>query len=274
MSMTCNRKWCTRQCVSGTPYCQVHLADHILTAISTDKHLYASIKQQLFRPFTRAERLILVLTYGSPSPMSTWEIAATLDLAESTIRRKLHLILERTSLHLQKFSEILYPFSPNVEDQVITGICEFNDELITYLAKHPNELYHFDPRKFERLIAHIMRSLGFEVELTAPVRDGGCDIIAFNADNLGIRTKYVVECKRYRQDRPVGVELVRSLYGVKLQNQAEHAVLATTSYFTRGAIHFAKDPEVLNLHLKDLTEIRKLLKVCPVNKPDDIFPDR
>jgi restriction system protein len=98
------------------------------------------------------------------------------------------------------------------------------------------------------------------VELTAPTRDGGCDIIAFSVNELGIQSKYIIECKRYRPDCPVGVRLVRSLYGIKDSKQAQHAILATTSYFTRDAIAFAENPSVLGLHLKDINDISEWLK--------------
>ena len=83
----------------------------------------------------------------------------------------------------------------------------------------------------------------------------GRDIIAIGTDHFGIRTNYIVECKRYSLTRPVRVELVRSLYGVKQQQQADHAILATTSYFTKDAVKFSDSPTVWNLHLKGFEEI-------------------
>ena len=118
---------------------------------------------------------------------------------------------------------------------------------------------HNTSRDFERLIAHLLETTGFDVELTAASRDGGYDIVAFSSDSIGIKTKYIVECKRYHPDNPVGVQLVRSLYGIKDLNKAQHAVLATTSYFTRDAIAFKEKPSVLGLHYKDVNDIMALL---------------
>jgi CRISPR/Cas system Type II protein with McrA/HNH and RuvC-like nuclease domain len=55
---------------------------------------------------------------------------------------------------------------------------EISDELIRYLARHPHLMRNLDPRKFEELVAELLRDKGYEVELTPRTRDGGLDIIA------------------------------------------------------------------------------------------------
>jgi HJR/Mrr/RecB family endonuclease len=257
----CIHKGCRHEREQGFPYCPAHLTNQILLAVFRNwPILPTTIRRILSSGMTRAERLLFVLTYKEG--MTAKEIGAVLDLSESTVWRIHSKLLDRIYPHLRDKSELLYPFSPDVQKPVIIRIREFNKELITYLAKHPNQLYKLNPREFEQLIAHILETLGFDVKLTAPTRDGGYDIVAFGADSIGIKTKYIVECKRYGPDCPVGVRLVRSLYGIKDLNQAHHAVLATTSYFTRDAVAFAQNASVLGLHLKDLNEISKWLKIC------------
>ena len=50
--------------------------------------------------------------------------------------------------------------------------------------------------------------------------------------------RFLIECKRFRADRIVGVEVVRALYGVKIHAHATKAMLAITSTFTRDANKF------------------------------------
>ena len=263
MDISCRYKGCKHKCVPNLPYCQIHIADQIMTSIvGNNKTKHLPKKEDILRDLTRAERLIIVLSYYDIAPMTAKEIGATLDLSESRIRKMRRSILERIYPRLINLTDILYPFLPDIDLRIIVGVREFSDELIGYLSRHPNELYKFEPRKFERLIAHILSSLGFEVELTAPVNDGGFDIVAFNADSLGIKTKYIIECKRYRPDCPVGIRFVRSLYGIKQMNRAQHAMIATTSYFTRGSIEFMNNPSIIGLHLKDHKNIREWLEMC------------
>ncbi len=51
-------------------------------------------------------------------------------------------------------------------------------------------------------------------------------------------TSWIIECKKYREDRKIGVDIVRSLFGVKLDLKVMGALLATTSYFTKGAMDY------------------------------------
>ena len=53
-------------------------------------------------------------------------------------------------------------------------------------------------------------------------------------DISGVTTSWIIECKKYRKDRPVGVDIVRGLFGVKLDLKVANAMLATTSHFTKG----------------------------------------
>lgn len=46
----------------------------------------------------------------------------------------------------------------------------------------------------------------------------------------------IVECKRYRPERKVGIEIARSLLFVKDNNRVDFAMIATTSSFTSGVM--------------------------------------
>lgn len=102
------------------------------------------------------------------------------------------------------------------------------DELCRYLARHPNYLHQMEPRRFEELIAEMFRSHGWVVELTARTRDGGHDIVAVkNVRPSGFRV--LIEAKRWSPERPVGVGVVRALYGLHGSRSASKLILATSS---------------------------------------------
>lgn len=139
-------------------------------------------------------------------------------------------------------------------------ITAFNDELISLLARKPSYLHTLSARDFEKLIAEIFARQGFEVHLTKQTRDGGKDIIALYK-KLGIQTKYIIECKRYT-DKPVGIELVQRLAGVRHALSANKAILATTSRFTSPAIEWAKqEVNLWSLDLKDYEDIVSWLQL-------------
>lgn len=126
-------------------------------------------------------------------------------------------------------------------------------ELLAYFARHPEDLRRMDPRKFEELMARIFVDQGYHVELTPPTCDGGRDLMLVQKASIGsILT--VVECKRYSEKRPVGVEIVRSLYGVVEEERANKGLVATTSHFTSGAVDF-RDRLRYRLELADYKRI-------------------
>ena len=130
---------------------------------------------------------------------------------------------------------------------------EVSNELLTYLARKPEDLRIINPRKFEEVLAEIFKNQGYEVELTPPSRDGGRDLMLVQKASIGsILT--LVECKRYSETNKVGVGVVRSLYGVVESERATNGLVATTSYFTKGAVDFRER----NKYRMDLANYSKL----------------
>ncbi len=120
---------------------------------------------------------------------------------------------------------------------IINVTSAINDELIAKLAVHPELMYEIHPRKFEELVAELLERDGYEVNLTPISRDGGKDIYVAKRNTLG-SFLYLVECKRYAPDKPVGIGMVQRLYGVVAAAKATAGILATTSYFSDDAMKF------------------------------------
>jgi hypothetical protein len=110
--------------------------------------------------------------------------------------------------------------------------------LIQKIAADPSLLYSITPREFEEVIAELLASFGWQVNVTSATRDGGYDILAVSKDRSGFESTWVVECKRYRRDRKVGIEVARSIYGVKSIMAASNALLIAANDFTKDAIAF------------------------------------
>lgn len=119
-------------------------------------------------------------------------------------------------------------------------LVSISDELTKNLVKYPNLLYELSSRKFEELVTYIMAKYGYDVTLTQQSRDGGVDIFAVKKDGFGSFLT-LVDCKKYSQNRPVGVDLVRTMYGTLNIEKASHGIIATTSRFTNDAQVLAKN---------------------------------
>ena len=79
-----------------------------------------------------------------------------------------------------------------------------------------------------------LQKMGFEVQLTRYSKDDGVDIFAVRR-GAGPPVLLVIDCKRYAANRPIGPTMVRMLYGLRYQHGANTAMIATTSYVTKGA---------------------------------------
>jgi hypothetical protein len=132
------------------------------------------------------------------------------------------------------------------------------DDLIRYFARNPMEMRNLPPRKFEEFIRELIEKDGMSATLTPPSKDGGRDILASVETRLG-RLLYLVECKRYSEKKPVGVEIVRSLYGVVEAEKATAGMIVTTSRFTKGSLDFSKSVEN-RMSLKDYCALGEWVK--------------
>lgn len=154
----------------------------------------------------------------------------------------------------------VYEFSTGIalpQPEIITAvkprIISATDHMVAKLRKQPRSIYNLEPRQFEELLAHLLTDMGWEVELTKATGDGGKDILAYLDTEVG-KMLCLVEAKRYREDRKVGVDLVRSLYGTLYDHRASSAMLVTTSSFTAGAKEFQQRYEY-QLALRDYGDI-------------------
>lgn len=131
---------------------------------------------------------------------------------------------------------------------IILDVSSANEQLIKMLKNDPRLVWQLPPRKFEEIVAEILDKQGYSITLTPASGDGGVDIFAAKKDGLG-KFLYLVECKRYVPPNKVGVEVVRSLYGVLHAKKATAGAIVTSSYFTKGAKEFQREQQhQLQLH--------------------------
>jgi len=144
---------------------------------------------------------------------------------------------------------------------VQADLSEINDELVKYLAEHPEMMHHMNPVKFEELIAALMRAKGYDPMLTKKTGDGGIDIKLFQKSAVGTLLT-LVQCKRYAPSNKVTVEAVRQLYGVVEADKATTGLIVTTSTFTKPAQTFQQTIR-FRMALADMGELKEWLRNHP-----------
>lgn len=132
-------------------------------------------------------------------------------------------------------------------------ILSANEAMVKALKKQPQDVFTLTPRQYEELIAELLHDMGYEVTLTQATRDGGKDILASIKTECG-ELLCLVEAKKYRSDRTIGVSLVRTLLGTLADYNASSAMLVTTSTYSKDA-RALQQRHQYRLSLRDYTDV-------------------
>lgn len=101
-----------------------------------------------------------------------------------------------------------------------------------------------NPREFENLVVLLLQKMGYGGKIknaglvTQATNDKGIDGV-IKEDELGLG-KIHIQAKRYNQDKAIGREEVQKFVGALAGAQSRKGVFITTSYYSKGAIDFAK----------------------------------
>ncbi|HUT68523.1 MAG TPA: restriction endonuclease [Dehalococcoidales bacterium] len=141
---------------------------------------------------------------------------------------------------------------------VISTVHGVNREFLKRLSDRPSLLYELSPRQFEELVAELLDRRGYEVTLTPASRDGGVDIYAAEKKDIG-QFLYLVQCKKFKPERHVGVGVIRELIGALELKKATAGILVTTSFFTKDAYEL-QQKLAYRISLQDYLGIQKWIK--------------
>ncbi len=217
------------------------------------KKKYLHIDKRNYRSIDRRFGAAVGAKYGSQPTGTVGYIAQQLGM------RPFHLVqaFERSGIHgvtpnyivteedvtcFQEFynrlkdseTKALYENESSLKEKLVI-VQEVNDRLISELAKRPRLMFELPPRRFEELVAKLLKDQGCDVQLTKQTRDGGYDL--FGTMKSGItELTFLAECKRYSPDNKVGVEVIRGLYGVTEARRANLGLVITSSSFTADAV--------------------------------------
>jgi HJR/Mrr/RecB family endonuclease len=244
-----------------------------LLLLTTDRslHFAAAVNLRLDGLNHAAYRELLTRRLATVAPEivdQLWQLtegnALIGDIASRTVRENI-MTWNQLLQAMQGFwqSGILGPDGRSVDSSIavpapiVSAVSSINAEVLEMLRRDPSRVRSLSPRQFEELVAELLTRIGYEVELTPFSGDGGFDMYAARTDSLG-RFLFLVECKRYTPPEAVGVRVVRSLHGVVQLKRANAGVIATTSFFTKGAK--ALQAEITHqMHLADYFQLQRWL---------------
>jgi len=110
-----------------------------------------------------------------------------------------------------------------------------DQRFIDYLHAQPEDLSRMHWRQFEFLVGEFFRRSGYDVHVTPPSGDGGVDVRAVRGQGIVGPELILIQAKRLRDDRQVGIETVKALWSDIDEAAATRGVIATTSTLAPGA---------------------------------------
>lgn len=144
----------------------------------------------------------------------------------------------------------LQPGSGTITDALVLLRDDIAERMRRELRTNADAVDQLSPYDFERLIAEILRDVGYDVRFTPKSRDGGRDILAYAHLPAALKCLVLVECKKWRRDRRIEPSIVKQfLFTLREQDRATRGMLVTTASFTSGARALEQEYSwILSLH--------------------------
>ena len=146
---------------------------------------------------------------------------------------------------------------------LIESLSVIDLQLYEIILKHPDLLKTLNWRTFEKLLADILETLGYEIQLMQGTKDNGIDIIAFMKNNEFGTHKYLLQAKRWTNK--VDVDIVKNVLFNHDFYKVTKSCIATTAAFTRGAWQLAEAYK-WQLELKDFNSLVDWLRKAHAHK--------
>lgn len=136
-------------------------------------------------------------------------------------------------------------------------------ELFDYFKTNPEKLYALSPRSLEVFISEVFRNQGYRTELGSGWNDGGVDLRLYQKDAID-QIVTLVQIKRYRSDRSIGLESVAYLNNMVSDENANRGLFITTSRYLPQVKSFANRHKN-KLILADSQDIAKWCESAKTN---------
>ncbi len=102
-------------------------------------------------------------------------------------------------------------------------------------------------KRYEEICVEYLKLKNCTADVTCIGADGGIDIKIKDKNGSLLA---VAQCKAW--NRPIGVNLIRELYGVMAAERVKHGIFLTTSEYSKDAIEFAKGKNLLLIDCDEL----------------------
>jgi restriction system protein len=137
------------------------------------------------------------------------------------------------------------------------------DQVRQYLLAKSESIFDTHPKLFEDVVCSIFKDCGYRARVTAYSGDDGIDVILDSPSGETIG----VQVKRYKKERRIEAEQIRSLAGALLVGGHTKGIFVTTSTFRRGARKMANKLSSIGYPMKliDAERFLNALGIAQIN---------
>ncbi|MCA9752759.1 MAG: restriction endonuclease [Gemmatimonadetes bacterium] len=151
------------------------------------------------------------------------------------------------------------PEDAPIERRVALAVQDLCVQLAEFVASHGSDaLAAIEWRDLERMLAEVLRGVGFEVGGGKGAKDGGKDVIA-RMTVRGKRLVYYVEIKHWRSGKRVGDREVSSFVEVTLRDGTDGGLFLSTSGYA-ASVH-AQLAEIAEARIRLGNDV-KIVSLC------------
>jgi restriction system protein len=111
------------------------------------------------------------------------------------------------------------------------------DEVRQYLIAKKDSVFDAHPKLLEDVVYSMFKDLGWNARVTSYIGDRGIDVILDGPNGTTIG----VQVKRYKKERRIEAEQIRSLAGALILNGHTKGIFITTSNYRKGAREAAQE---------------------------------
>jgi restriction system protein len=120
-------------------------------------------------------------------------------------------------------------------------------------------------KRYEEVCMEFLRIKNCNADVTCIGADGGIDIKIHDRNGTLFA---IAQCKSW--NKPIGVNLIRELYGIMASEKIKYGIFLTTSIFSEDALEFAKNKALILIDADELVNLINALNENDKRKIDQI----
>ncbi len=199
-----------------------------------DAILFSCLFGDIINRNKMAQRIATSLLYSD-------QVVSTIFLARKYSAKVIKDIQEISLKYPVKFQLLdiifLKEWARKIDDEDNPMLANYNSKIISFSKSVAKEILNnseyiniLEWREVERLVGHLLKELGYDVEITAPGNDGGIDVFVYDEGK-----KYYIQVKHWKEPNKPGKKHIKEFMKVVINEDAESGIFLSSSGYRKNS---------------------------------------